>query len=330
MNAPSWSSVIRWLVRDTFLQARGSGLFWLLLGITATVIFVCLSIGVEGEGALRDVRDTEFLPRHDPQIDKAPKSGVAVAGGDLTLAFGTIRFPLDRDIGTAVRFIQLMLAWGVADTIGILLALVWTAGFMPRFLSPHTAPLVLAKPVRPGVYIFGKFLAGVAFVAFHAIIFFGGTWFALGVRTDVWDVGYFLCLPLMLFHFAVFYAVSIFLAVVFRSTVACVFGTLVFWFLCWGMNYGHHMLAALPSGQGPSTVAMIFAEAGYWFLPKPADFGILLANTLGAESYFTKLAEYQTVERSGAFLPFLSLLSSALFAIATLLLSAHELAKRDH
>jgi ABC-type transport system involved in multi-copper enzyme maturation permease subunit len=331
MNKPQAPAVIRWLVWDTYLQARESGLLWLLLGVNGLVILFCLSIGVGGEGVLRDSNGMEIVPRGDPEEDKArdPRHGVAIPGGELTLAFGAFRFPLDRDLGSAVRFLQLLLAWGFADTLGVLLTLIWTAGFMPRFLSRHTAPLVLAKPVSPALYVVGKFLGGVAFVALNAAVFFVGTWLAIGIRTEVWDLGYFYCIPLLLFHVAVFYAVSVLLAVLTRSTVACVIGTLAFWFLCWGMNYGHHMLVANPTGT-PSGVLMLMADVCYWIFPKPVDLGMLLFDSLGAASYFNKLPELQNVERSTGYIPALSLLSSGLFALFTLGLASHEMSKRDY
>ena len=39
--------------------------------------------------------------------------------------------------GDAVHFVQTWLAGWIADTAGILLALLWTAGFLPTFLEPR-------------------------------------------------------------------------------------------------------------------------------------------------------------------------------------------------
>jgi ABC-type transport system involved in multi-copper enzyme maturation permease subunit len=331
MNQPFAPSVFRWLVRDTFLQSRASGLFWLLLGINCLVILVCLSVGIEGEGIHHDLRDTEFLPQGDKEagLARSTNSGVTVPGGEFTLAFGAIRFPLHRDVLSAVRFFYVLLAWGVADTLGILMALVWTAGFMPRFLDRSTAPLRLAKPVPLWQFVVGKYLGGLAFVAFHALVFFLGTWLALGVRTGVLEPGYFLCVPLMLFHFAVFYAVSVLVAVLTRSTVASIIGSIAFWFLCWGINYGHHALLAMSPSAAPSGVLMSLSEVCYWILPKPADFGMLLFESLRAESFFNQLPEFRAVTQRGAFLPWLSLLSSALFGVFVLGVATRELSRRD-
>ena len=103
----------------------------------------------------------------------------------------------------------------------------------------------------------------------------GGTYLALGISTGVWDVVYLLCVPMLLLHFAIFYSFSTLLAVCTRSTVACVFGSILFWFLCWGMNFGRHaMVAVAADAPGVSTGMHASVEVGYWVLPKPADMGI--------------------------------------------------------
>ena len=84
--------------------------------------------------------------------------------------------------------------------------------------------MLLAKPVPRWLLLAGKFVGVLAFVALQGSLFVGGTWLALGVRTGVWDAAYFLCVPLLLLHFAVFFSFSAMLAVATRSTVACVLG----------------------------------------------------------------------------------------------------------
>jgi hypothetical protein len=85
-----------------------------------------------------------------------------------------------------------------------------------------------------------------AFVAFQRTILVGGTWLALGPRIGVWNPGYLWTIPLLVLHFGIFFSFSILLAVCTRSTIVCVVGSVVFWFLCWGMNYGRHAMVALP------------------------------------------------------------------------------------
>src|SRR5579884_1271747 len=150
MDLPAIVYALRWFIRDTFRQARASRLSGFMLGVSAIFIVVCLSVGVSGGIALEhDGEQVNFLPRHDPLADVARNSpkGVEVISGDLTIFFGVIRVPLGRDAHDAVRFLQLLLAGGVADALGVLLALVWTAGFLPVFLESDSVAVLLAKPV---------------------------------------------------------------------------------------------------------------------------------------------------------------------------------------
>src|SRR5947209_7416898 len=117
MNLPATIAVIRWLVRDTFRQARASGISALLLCVSAVCILVCLSVGSDGATSLhRSGERAEFLPSGDPEAARARAGhdGVDVVSGVLTLAFGAFRVPLGRDTEDAVRFLQMLLAGGVA------------------------------------------------------------------------------------------------------------------------------------------------------------------------------------------------------------------------
>jgi hypothetical protein len=305
-------------------------------------VLVCLSAGVGGDTKLHHPGDLpEFLPRNDPEAAKQEKtgpSGVDVISGELTLAFGAVRVRLGRDAEDAVHFLQLLLAGGVADTVGLLLALVWTAGFLPTFLEPNSVTVLLAKPAPRWCLLAGKYLGVLTFVAFQAAVFVGGTWLALGLRTGVWGpyAGgsfvpvYLLCVPVLLIHFAIFYGFSTLLAVLTRSAVGSVLGSIIFWFLCWGMNYARHAAVALPDFRSMPASFRTTVEAGYWVLPKPADLGILLYNGLQAGNSFAQALAFQTVQSQGAFYPELSLLTSLLFTAVILLIAGREFSQSDY
>jgi ABC-type transport system involved in multi-copper enzyme maturation permease subunit len=336
MNLPSTIYAFRWLLRDTFRQARFSGLFWLMLAVSAVCILVCFSVDVVGSTSLHHKGELpEFLPRSDPQSkpELTGKSGVEVVSGDLTLAFGAFRVQLGRDGADAIRFLQLLLAGAVADTAGILLALIWTAGFLPSFLEPRAAVVLLAKSVPRGTLLMGKFLGVLTFVGFQALVFVGGTWLALGIRTGYWDLGYLLCIPLLLLHFAAFFSFSTWLAVCTRSTIVCVIGSLGFWFLCWGMNFARHSVVAMP-GLDPGvvipTALETVVEAGYWILPKPADMSMILSHALHAETYFSSVPAFETVTKMGQFSPEFSVLSSMVFLAVLVLTAGRQLAQTDY
>jgi hypothetical protein len=332
MNTSTTFSIIFRLVKDTFRQSMASGICWLLTGLSAICILGCLSVSVNGPQSLAAPGETpNFLPRFDKEAQDAHKlqaSGVSVADGTLSLAFGAVQVAVARDVRTTVHFFQLILAAGVADTLGLLLTLVWTAGFLPGFLAPQAVAVLLAKPVPRWGLLAGKYIGVLAFVFAQALFFVGGTWLALALRTGVWDTAYLLSIPLLILQFAVFFGFSLLLAVCFRSTVVCVFGSIGFWGICWAMNFGRHavMAAAAVAGCGKfSTTAIHMANVGYWILPKPVDLGCLAFDALGAQSHFRPILDHGPGVSLG-----LSVLTSLLFTTYILVAAERQFAKMDY
>ena len=316
MSSPEVIYACRWLIRDTFRQSMANFVFWVMLAASAVVIFFCLSVSIEGGGPLRKHPD-------DLEVQRSP--------GHISLAFGAWRIELARGGQAEVRFILLLLAEWVAGGGGTLLALIWTASFLPDFLQPANASVLLSKPVPRWVLLLGKYLGVLAFAGFQVTIFIFGTYLALGLRTGFWVNSYLWGIPLLLLHFAAVYSFSVLLAVCTRSTLACVLGSMAFWFLCWGMNYGRHQLVALESHLPPMRPALRgLAEVGYWILPKPVDMGMILHGALEAGHSFTLMDDLQKVQDLGAFHPQLSLWASFLFAVAMIFVSSRQLAATDY
>ena len=332
MNASTTFSVVFRLVKDTFRQSMASGICWLLVGLSMICILGCLSVSVNGPQSLAAPGENpDFLPRFDKEAQdehKLQQSGVVVADGSLSLAFGAVRVAVARDVRTAVHFFQLVLAAGVADTLGLLLTLIWTAGFLPGFLAPQAVAVLLAKPVPRWGLLAGKYVGVLAFVLAQAVLFVGGTWLALALRTGVWDAAYLLSIPLLLLQFAVFFGFSLLLAVCFRSTVVCVFGSIAFWGICWAINFGRHavMAAAAVAGCGKfSSVAVRMADVAYWIMPKPVDLGCLAFDALGAQTHFRPILEH-----GGGLSLGLSVVTSLLFTVYVLIAAERQFAKMDY
>jgi hypothetical protein len=355
VNARSGAVVVWQLTRDTFRQARASGVLWVMLAVTAVCTALCLTVGVAGDVALRDPSEPSFfLPPAATTASPAPaasgptaakftrvdtdyarRQGVETVRGRMTLAFGAVSLPVARERGDAVRFVELVLAWGVAGTLGLLLALVWTAGFVPAFLEPGAASVLLAKPAPRWLLLLGKYLGVLAFVGSQAALFVGLTWLALGLRTGVWDTTYWWAAPLMLVQFAVYYGFSVLLAVLTRGTAACAFGSVLFWLLAWGINYGSVTARGL-SAPAPGhdrylpPAAVSLAGAAYWVSPKPVDAGLILFNALDARHDFDKPAVFRQLEAWPSFSPPLSIVSSLAVAAALVAVSAHEFSAADY
>lgn len=236
----------------------------------------------------------------------------------MSLAFGLIRVAHARSAEDSVRFVQLILAVAIAGTFGLLLALVWTAGFFPAFLDPQQATVVFTKPVPPWLLLAGKYLGTTAYVGIQATLFVGSTWLTLGLATNVWHGAYWLAVPILILQFAVFFAVSVFLAVLTRSTVICLVGTLAFWFLCSAVN--SHRIEQMVRESGGAE-AGVFAHAGYWILPKPLDLYVLFSRSLQADSYLATWPALQTYGNRVDLSLEWSVISSLLFALGVAAIS---------
>jgi ABC-type transport system involved in multi-copper enzyme maturation permease subunit len=366
MNGRPHYATLLQLVRDTFRQAWTSGICWMMLAVTAISVVLCLSVNVSGD-VVPDDEDEPALRLPPPSPSVVAPSVVLVLGssgplehltrtaasqkvwlavennpalaqhegiepirGRMTLAFGAISFPIGRERRDSVHFLELVLAGGIAGTLGVLLALVWTAGFMPTFLEPSAAAVLIAKPVARWRLLLGKYFGVWTFVGFQVVLFVVLTWLALGVRTQVWDMNYLWCIPLLLLQFAIFYSFSVLLAVLTRSTVACVFGSVLFWFLAWGINYGSVMARGMPDSQSLPNSTLALAEAAYWISPKPIDAGLILFNALDAQPHFEKPKVFELLESGHGFSPTWSILSGLVITGVLLALSAHEFNATDY
>jgi len=333
-SMPSAIRTVRWMVRDTFRQSLSTKLFWVMLGITVVATIFCLGVRVENDTPRPTHPDELKLVITKAEAervgwDKVKAEGLRVVSGEMTLGFGLFTVEIGRNRFDSVRYLQLWFAGVLADNIGVLLALLWTAGFLPTFLEPQSVTVLLAKPVSRWALLLGKYLGVVLFVALQATLFVGGTWFALGISTGVWHAAYWAAVPILVVHFAVFYAFSAFLAVGTRSTVVAAFGTVLFWFLCWLMNTMHHQLATQPL-PNMSAAAGFLLDAGYWMLPKPLDFNGLFFAVMGAENFAMPVPEFQAFQVQGHFQAELSVLSSLAFAGVMLAIAANEFRKLDY
>jgi ABC-type transport system involved in multi-copper enzyme maturation permease subunit len=285
------------VARDVFRQARASGLTAMLLTVSAATALVCAT--------------AEF------------------ADGGLTLFFRHWRVLEAATPEVGVHYLQFLVAGIIADTFGVLLALVWAAGFLPSFLDPAAMSVLLVKPASRRSLFLGRFLGVVLYVGVQATIFVGVTYTALGLRTGVWSPAYWLCVPLLLVQFTVFFAFTAILAVTTRNTAGCLVGSALFWIVCWAMNYGRH---ALVSVQPTEATAMLVhtADISYWILPKPADFSLILYDVLDADRFATPLMEFRRLQERGLFLPVWSVLSSLAFAAMILAVAIYEFVHDDY
>lgn len=331
MNVPAFVFVLRWLIWDTFRQALAARTFWLMTCVSAVCVLLCLSIRIEGGDPLKPAGEIELS---DPVTGK-PLTGRNPLPGSMSVLFGAFRVFLFRDGEAQVRFLQTFLGLLVAGTLGTLAVLVWTAGFVPAFIEPSAATVLLAKPMPRWLLLAGKFLGVCCLVAFQAGVFFVGTWLALGLSTGVWTGGFLVCLPLLLLHFVIIYSVSVVLAVFTRSAVLSIVGSVLFWALCYLVDCGRYanLVVASAEAAAPAMAPILqrLLETTYWVLPKPGDLTLLLDQALQASNHLEILpAPLRLAQRDGLYNAELSVLTSLGFAGTMLTLAVAKFARTDY
>lgn len=139
--------------------------------------------------------------------------------------------------GTTLRdYVQSAAAWVMkwfVGAIGVFVAILVTAPIIPQMFDPGSLHLLLSKPIRRWLLFLAKYLGGCAFIFIAATYLIGGVWLVLGIRFGVWDSTLLMSIPVYLFVFAIYYAVSALSGVVWRSPIVCIAVSILFFATCW-------------------------------------------------------------------------------------------------
>jgi len=332
MTLPSVLFVARGLTIETFAQFRSAGILTGVIAVTALCTIFCFGVDVTGatpQLPTQPWEKPELIPatevnRINLTPDQVRAEGVDVPTGEIRLLFGAIHIPLRRTPEKAVGLVHVFLGGLVADSLGLLLALLWTASFLPGFVSPTSASVLFTKPIPRWTMLLGKAGTILLFVGLQALAFLAITFVALGIRTGVWDLHYFLAAPVLIIHFVTFFSIAAVIAVFFRSTVACVVGTLAAWLVCCGINFVRH-----EATQGPDRASAAL-ECSYWILPKPMDYSLILSDALGASSDVRPVIDVDRLSASADFRPELSVATGLVFAAVLFAVAGGSLARTDY
>ncbi len=121
-------------------------------------------------------------------------------------------------------------------TIAIFVAILVTAPIIPRTFEPGAIDLLLSKPISRSFLLIAKYVGGCAFILLNATYFIVGLWLIVGLRLDVWSEKLLLCIPIFLFQFAIYYAVSTFAGVLWRNAVVSIVVTVLFFLACFSVG----------------------------------------------------------------------------------------------
>ena len=121
-------------------------------------------------------------------------------------------------------------------SIGLFIAILVTANIIPETFEPGSLNLLLSKPISRWALYVAKFIGGCTLVAICSFYLFVGTWLWLGLGLGVWDRAFLWSIPLYILVFAIYFSVSAFIGMRYRSAIMAIVVTGLFWAFCYGVG----------------------------------------------------------------------------------------------
>jgi ABC-type transport system involved in multi-copper enzyme maturation permease subunit len=196
------------IFHDAYRGLKARKMFWVVLVIYALVVGVFACLGITDRGVKVLFWELDF----------------GLTAKDMSPAtFYKVMF-------TALG-IEFWLSW-----VATILALISTAGIFPAFIASGSIDLVVSRPIGRIRLFFTQYVAGLLFVALQITLFCLASFLVIGLRGGAWEPGIFLAIPLVLCFFSYLYSVCVLLGVLWRSTVAALLLTILFWALLAGLH----------------------------------------------------------------------------------------------
>ena len=126
-------------------------------------------------------------------------------------------------------------------SVGMFIAILITANFIPETFLPGSLNLLMSKPVSRWGLLLAKFVGGCAFVSLCAVYLFAGVWLWLGIQMSIWDYSILWAIPLYILVFAIYYSVSTFVGVYSRNAILSIVVTILFWAACFLVGTTYNM-----------------------------------------------------------------------------------------
>lgn len=300
---------------------------------------------LEGETGLRiymlqqfqlaGFRKTEIGPGDGPgsyRLRFRPGRKFETAGAQrMTLLFGLYDFPLTGVTGKqVVQMVESVLVEFIGGWVGVIVAVLITAWFVPNMLRKGSIDLLLSKPVHRAQVITAKYVGGLSFVFLNAVVLIGGSWLAFGLKSGYWHPGYLGSVFTLTFLFAILYSVSTLVSVLFENSILSVIVTILFWGVCFLVNLTHTFLnRASPFSVEIPSFVRTFVEGLHYALPNTSDLGELsqyymtLGEAPSGEAARLQAEMWDKYDFTG------EVLSSVLFIVVVLALTCLAFRRRD-
>jgi ABC-type transport system involved in multi-copper enzyme maturation permease subunit len=178
----------------------------------------------------------EVKRRNRLLLEAAYPAEIAVGKTELSisyLAWHVTESPLTRQQAQPViKGVVAAIMNFFVGTLGVLAAILVTAPIIPHTFEAGAIDLLLSKPISRSLLFLTKFTGGCAFILLNAVYFIVGLWLIVGLRFDIWSGRLLLSIPIFLFLFAIYYAVSSVAGVLWRNAVVSIVVTVLFWAAC--------------------------------------------------------------------------------------------------
>jgi hypothetical protein len=120
----------------------------------------------------------------------------------------------------------------IVGVFGMIAAILVTSTIIPQMFDPGSITLLLSKPISRSLLFTAKFIGGCAFILLNVSLLITGVWLIAGARFGIWNHGLLWCIPIFLFMFLIYYAVSALTGLIWKSAIISVIVTVLFYVAC--------------------------------------------------------------------------------------------------
>ncbi len=143
-------------------------------------------------------------------------------------AFGTNAATLPDPQGVLINTVLDLLFNTLAGSVGLIFCIAATAFFVPQMIEKGAADVLFHKPLSRLTFYLARYFTGLLFVAALSTLMAGGVYLGLLVSSGYHDPGVLLAAPVLTYLFGLIFALSMWIGVVTRSTVASILLTALF------------------------------------------------------------------------------------------------------
>jgi ABC-type transport system involved in multi-copper enzyme maturation permease subunit len=245
------------IVVDSFREVIDRKLFWIMIVVSVALAAALACVGFDEKG----VNVLFGMWRFDSEA-------WSLGGEDLKGNVGALMVRVLADF---------YLGW-----VGMIAALISTAGMIPAFLESGRIDLELSKPISRHALLLGKYLGAMVFVLLQATAFVVLSFLAMGLRWGVWLPGFLWVIPLMVLMFSYLYGFCALFGVLTRGATSALLLTMLAWIVIWTPQETYEFLVTWEEQVDPDREWQRRVKAVKWLVPKTQDIPLIAGKLVGA------------------------------------------------